>query len=143
MNDTPTFPVFMINNRGGVLGAKEMNPLTHSSLAGICQIDNVAARYFDAHGKVWSATIARAPYPVNIWTKILAQIYNPRFQVELQWKQEGSFTLTELQERLCKCVDTNEDILTQFMEADKLKTLIRETKTFEHLFNRMKGMNII
>lgn len=143
MNKTPDFPIFAINNRGGVIGHKAGDELNRHSLVGICQWEKFETRYFDAKGQIWSAHIADVPYPVNIWTKILGRVYNPWFTVKFAWRTEGTYTLPELQERLCQCVNMDDDILTQFMEADKLKKLIRETKTFEHLFNRMKKMNII
>lgn len=143
MNETPAFPVFLINNRGCVLGAKEMAPFNRTTLLGLCQAGKFKDRYFDAQGRIWSARIVKAPYPVNIWTKILSQLYNPYIDIQLEWKQEGTYALTDLQDELCKCVDKDDDILTQFMAAEKLKGLIREANSFEHLFNRLKKMNII
>ena len=80
-----------------------MAPLSRTTLVGLCQAGKLKDRYFDAEGKVWSATIVKAPYPVNIWTKILSQLYNPWIEIQLEWKQEGTFMLTELQDELCKC----------------------------------------
>lgn len=143
MNDTPTFPVFMIDRKGWVLGATDITPLSRTSLTGLCHASRAGVRYYDAAGSIWTSTIARAPYPVNIWTRMLSQVYNPLFAVELGWTRAGTFTLAELQDELCRCVDADDDILTQFMEPEKLKALIRETGDFTHLFRRMKKMNII
>ena len=100
-------------------------------------------RFYDAQGVLWSATVAKAPFKVNIWTRVLGQIYNPKFSVELGWKNERSYEFSELQEDVCKCVDMDDDILTQFIEADKLKKLIRQASNFHHLFNRMKKMRLV
>lgn len=143
MKDTPTFPVFMIDRKGRVLGATDMAPLTRTSLNGICHASGAGVRYFDAAGSIWTSTIARAPYPVNIWTRMLCLVYNPLFAVELGWTRAGTFTLAELQDELCRCVEADDDILTQFMAPEKLKALIRETGDFTHLFKRMKKMNVI
>jgi len=143
MKEIPEFPIIMTNSRGAVSGASGTDEISRHSLYGICHWSKYERRYFDAKGIIWSSFIVEAPYPVNIWTRIISQVYNPWFTVKFGWKSEGSYTLPELQERLCHCVDLDDDILTQFMEADKVKELIREAKSFAHLFTRMKKMKII
>jgi hypothetical protein len=143
MNELPEFPVIEIANRGSVAGYKAVAELCRHSLFGICHWKKFNARYFDAKGMVWSAHVVNAPYPVNIWTKILSQIYNPWFTIEFTWRGEGNYNFSELQEKLRKCVDMDDDIMTQFMEADDVKALIKEAQSFEELFAKMKNNRII
>lgn len=139
----PTFPIIEINDLGCLIGTEKLDDMTRCSLVGICQRRYERASYYDSKGILWSVRVSKAPYPVNIWTKIMGQIYNPRFSVELQWVTERPYEFRELQEAICKCVDMDDDILTQFIEADKLKKLVLETSDFHHLFNRLKKMRLV
>ncbi len=140
---TPEFPILAINDRGAVIGSNSPDDLTKCSLVGLCQGKFERMRYYDAKGVLWSASVVKAPFRVSIWTKALGQVYNPRFSVELGWRNERSYEFSELQEDVCKCVDMDDDILTQLIEADKLRKLILEASNFHHLFNRMKKMRLV
>ena len=140
---TPEFPILAVNDRGAVIGHEGADDLGRCSLVGLCQGKYERMRYYDAKGVLWSASVVKAPFKASIWTKILGQIYNPWFTVDLGWKDERTYEFPELQDDICMCVDMDDDILTQFIEADKLKKLIREASNFHHLFNRMKKMKLV
>ena len=143
MNELPEFPVVMINNRGGIIAYDELAKTRRQSLAGICAREKFVNQYFDAHGTIWAASVVKAPYPVNIWTKIVSQVYNPWFEVDYAWRVDGNYELSDLKQKLCECVDSDDDILTQFSSAKTLKALIQGAKSFHELFHKLKKRKLI
>ncbi|NRD19003.1 hypothetical protein HNV08_03005 [Winogradskyella eckloniae] len=72
------------------------------------------------------------------WNRFLAKtIYNPSFDVTLNWKQIGTYKLTELKTKIKDCIDKDDDILTQFVDADFFKYKIDESSDFTHLIDNL------
>ena len=72
------------------------------------------------------------------WNRFLAKtIYNPSFDVTLNWNQIGTYKLTELKTKIKDCIDKDDDILTQFVDADFFKYKIDESSDFTHLIDNL------
>ena len=71
---------------------------------------------------------ARHPQP----PKLLAlTIYNPSMIVQYDYRSVGPYDVDDLKETLARAIDNDDDILTQFHDADELKELLANAKTFD------------
>ena len=69
-------------------------------------------------------------------TRLLAYtIYNPTVAVIPKWKLISEFELNEIKLELIKCVDDDDDILTQFIDSDQIKNHINTAESFEIIYN--------
>ena len=98
---------------------------------------------YDAQGLKWRAIQAEShKFNRGFWTKFLANtVYNPRITVSITWGEPKSYNFQELQDIYSKAVDKDDDILTQFVEANELKQRIASAKSFQELveiYNWMK-----
>lgn len=95
---------------------------------------------FDKTGNVWTYKQVSSNFRNNIWTKFLAKtFYNPLLEAQVIWKKVGSYHLDELKDKLKTCVDKDDDIITQFEEADIIKSSIEQAMTFDnvqHVLNK-------
>jgi hypothetical protein len=89
---------------------------------------------FDRDGRKWQARAAEAPFEKNWWRVLLAHtVYNPRISVTVHWQAPRSYALDELRQAYLSAVDKDDDILTQFVEADELKKKIAAAESFDSL----------
>ncbi len=98
---------------------------------------------YDSQGHKWHAKGIESPYRRSWWTVLLANaIYNPRVTVSVVWREPKPYTLEDLKSVYSKAVDQDDDILTQFVEADELKKRISDAKSFDGLMAVYDWMNI-
>ena len=62
-----------------------------------------------------------------------ATIHNPTFSVQYAYRSTGFYQLDELKMALQDAVDLDDDVLTQFHDADDLAARITAAKTFDDL----------
>jgi len=99
---------------------------------------------YDSAGGQWRVAPSSFPYKDEWWTRLLANtIYNPRFEAELHWEASGMYSFEELQASICCLVDGDDDVLTQFIEGDRIKAAVRACKTFDELLGKLKSMKIV
>lgn len=70
-------------------------------------------------------------------------VYNPRFEVELRWRTAGSYLFEDLQTSICALIDKDDDLLTQFISADRLKRVVKGCKTLDELVAMLKSMKVL
>ena len=58
-------------------------------------------------------------------------IYNPSIVVQYDYRSVGQYEVDDLKQALADAIDRDDDILTQFHEADELKELLANAKTFD------------
>ena len=58
-------------------------------------------------------------------------IYNPSVLVRYDYRSVGPYEVDDLKQALADAIDQDDDILTQFHEADELKELLGNAKTFD------------
>src|SRR5262249_19783733 len=134
-------PLLIIDSKGW-LGWQTDNEKSRFSLYGSLNTKRWTA--YDASGSAWRVLPDSFPYPDVWWTRLLANtIYNPRFHAELRWQHVGAYAFEELQERICALVDKDDDILTQFIESEPLKKVVRGCTSFDQLTHRLRKMRII
>lgn len=90
---------------------------------------------FDGSGRKWKAHSVQAPFKKSWWRVLLAKtVYNPQISVTVLWHAAPSeYKLDELKLAYLDAVDKDDDILTQFVEADELKRKIADAQRFESL----------
>jgi hypothetical protein len=141
VNGEPLYPLLVVDPKGW-LGWETKTRTSRFSLFGALNTRRWTA--FDGSGARWRVSPDSFRYPFTWWTRLLANtIYNPRFEAELRWLPVGQYTFEELQEQLCSLVDKDDDILTQFHDANHIKDTIRATKTFKELTGKLRGMKLL
>jgi len=89
---------------------------------------------FDSFGMKWEVAEAIPARQISVLARWLAPIcYNPRIQVKLRFKNPKPYELGEVQRLVCQLIDQDDDIVTQFVEADVLKANVRAATSFTEL----------
>ncbi len=129
----PNFPVILIYNNALDLIPGDEN-LKQGSLLGILNGNSNSIAY-DSEGKVWELKLDSDKIKDNIITRLLANtIYNPKINVIPKWSILREYELSELKSLLKNFVEKDDDIFTQFVEAEILNQYIFEAKTFEDIY---------
>ena len=98
---------------------------------------------YDANGRRWKSKGLNSEYRRSWWTVLLAHtVYNPWITITLLWKEPTSYDLDELKRAYAKAVDSDDDILTQFVEAVELQHKISAAQTFADLVAVYQWMEI-
>ncbi len=96
---------------------------------------------FDRDGRKWQTRAVKAPFEKSWWRVLLAHtVYNPRILVTVQWHAPRSYALDELKQAYLSAVDKDDDILTQFVEADELKKKIAAAQSFDSVIEVYRWM---
>ncbi len=125
----PKFPLISIYNKALDIIPSENN-LMSATVYGVLKgtLDSVA---FDKDGTKWKYGLIANKKIDSLLTKILAYtIYNPIIQVTPNWTESGKYSLEELKSSICTCIDRDDDILTQFVEPERLKKIINDSDSF-------------
>lgn len=90
---------------------------------------------FDAEGNKWEYILEPVYYKATTLNKVLSYIvfFNPFIDVLPVFSQVGNYELDELKSTLKKCVDVDDDVITQFVEGDVIKTAIDKASGFNEM----------
>jgi hypothetical protein len=109
-------------------------PLNQATAYGLIKGANNVTQYFDKEGNVWRSEIIPKNFRSTFLTRLLAKtFYNPKLDVDRIWTRTRDYNLKELKECICFCIDKDDDILTQFVEADTLKARLRGCNNFKEI----------
>jgi hypothetical protein len=131
--NTPEFPIISIYNHSLDLILVEKE-LTTATVLGIIKggADTFA---FDCAGNKWTYKLKTDKVNDNFWTRLLANtFYNPVVNVIPEWTILGKYDNEELKGTIINLVDKDDDILTQFVEAETLKVEINKCTSFEEIY---------
>ena len=133
----PKFPFISIYN-GVALdileSADQLNKVSTLAL-----FDTKETVGFDSDLNLWSYSFQRSGFKPSLLTKILANtFYNPLVEVQVIWEHRKQSDLKELKSIVNTCVEKDDDILTQFVEADYLQNKINESKSFQELLETLR-----
>jgi len=141
MSAQPPYPLLIVDPKGW-LGLQAKGHKSRFSLYGALSTKRWTG--YDSAGEKWRVAQDSFPYPDAWWTRFLANtIYNPRFEAELHWEGFGRYSFEDLQTLICSLVDRDDDILTQFVAGDQLKTTVLACKTFDELIRKLKTMKTL
>jgi len=72
-------------------------------------------------------------------SKLMAKtIHNPTFNVNYQYQSTGFYKIDELKQALRAAVEKDDDVLTQFHEAEELVARIDAAKNFDDLVDMLE-----
>lgn len=129
----PNFPVILIYNRALDLIPDEEN-LTKTSLYGFLK-DKSNSKAYDNQGKLWELKLHSEKFRDDFITRILANtIYNPKIKVTPKWNVSREYNLIELKSIIKKLIENDDDIFTQFIEAEILIRYVDDAKTFQEIY---------
>jgi hypothetical protein len=136
---TPTLPAIGISKQDYVLGiatAATKNSPYKASLLGYLKHQPNDSLYYDSLGKKWRLHYFD-PKPLfrkNRWNTILAHtVYNPIIDVEVRWEAVGHYQFCELKAVVAKCIEKDDDILTQYVEKEFLLEKLKQRANFGEL----------
>lgn len=130
----PKYPLISIYN-----DALELIPdssiLTKATVWAVLN-GNTNSVAFDNNGRSWTYQLIAENVKDNFLTRLLANtVYNPSVEVQPRWIVKENYELSKLKSEINGCVDKDDDILTQFVEADTIKQAIIGSKTFEQIYD--------
>ena len=65
-------------------------------------------------------------------------VYNPSVLVRYDYRSVGPYEVDDLKQAVADAIDKDDDILTQFHEADELKELLADVKTFDGVLKLLR-----
>ena len=131
----PYFPLIAVGNDGifdVMLSDAGLSKASTRALMNTAYFDGVDL--FDKTNGKWKYRQVSAQLRNSWLTKLLARtVYNPILNAEVIWTFNGTYQLFELKAKLKNCVDKDDDIITQFEEADIIKSAIGKAENFNEI----------
>jgi hypothetical protein len=91
-------------------------------------------KLYHRNGYVYEVESAKSEEPLAPMSKLLsATIYNPTFSVQYAYRSTGFYTLDDLKAALTAAIDKDDDVLTQFHEAEELRDMVAKATSFDDL----------
>lgn len=130
---------YVLLSRGAIYICQSQKALTQASVYRVIGNFFSDAAAFDRNGTLWHVSEVLTPYPLNFIRKFLARtVFNPRIRIDVHWKVHRQFELDELKDMLRQIVDSDDDVITQFISAKELKSRIDKASTFENLLKKIR-----
>ena len=127
---------------GSVRLTDELPPTVTASLLAVIN------RYFEGitiyrdDGVKLSIEPTPAPPERSLWNVVLANtIYNPVRVYAVRYRERGSYLLGEVKENILAAVATDDDILTQFLDASEIKSRLDRSESFEDIVDLVRAMS--
>lgn len=128
----PTFPLIAISKDGSLNLVPEEGYF--SKVATSALIDSTVFQdtiLFDRDYRKWTYKQTSEKFKNTLLTRILAKtFYNPLLDAKIIWTNADTYQIGELKEKLKTCIDKDDDIITQFVEALVIKSAIDSAETF-------------
>ena len=135
MNDKPDYPIILTDDTTGNLELVENSDhyiLTTTTVLGLFKASHKRFKAYDKDGYVWKIDNVESNYKINRLSKFLAYtIYNPQLKISLRWTKIREYQIDELKTDIYNQVDKDDDIITQWEEADFIKQRIETCKSFD------------
>lgn len=128
----PHFPIIAANDSHFVQVIKA--PWAESgNVLGVLK-QKVDDLFFDSSGVKWTVR-STSDRVRNTWlTRLLAEtVYNPRIPVKVEWTAIGRYHIEELKAAIREQLEKDDDILTQFVDADTIKAGLNAAKSFQEV----------
>jgi len=130
----PTGPCFIAGPRGYFSFESAYSSTQTATLLGTLRGFFDKSTIYDADGRAWKAKGIESRFKRSWWTLLLANtVYNPRVTVTVLWREPKAYALDDLKFAYLKAVDRDDDILTQFVEAEELTLKISRAQSFAEL----------
>ncbi len=130
----PEFPIITIYKLQGLDIIDDDIALRNVSTLSFLNQSKAEYKIYDSNGKRWTLEFINNHIKTNFITRFLANtFYNPIVKVDLEWEEEGVYSLNELKNDISLCIDKDDDILTQYEEASVIKNAISNGNTFDDI----------
>ena len=90
---------------------------------------------FDCQGSVWSFHLENKEIKGFIRKLLAKTLYDPLVSAKVVWKKKANYELKDLKETLYEMIEKDNDVLTQYFEAETLKLAVSQVKTFAQLIS--------
>ena len=143
MNE-PTAPYFLWNSRqhyfdcvSAASSAKVGQRVSRVAL--VTEYDSHCTIY-DSEGMAWGFHFVGRKEKFSMLDRLLAEVYNPSRQFPVSYSQLRSYQFAELQRVYIDAVAHDDDILTQFVEANELTKRIQQCSNFKGVLETWQWM---
>lgn len=135
----PKTPLISIYNKGiEIIDSETIKCFNRANAYQLIK-DNIDWEMYSSDMKTWKLEQKTDKFKNNTLNRFLAKtIYNPTFEVDVFWEQIEEYLLTELKTKINNCIDADDDILTQFVEADFFKYKIEKSSNFGEIIYSLK-----
>ena len=90
-------------------------------------------------GHRYSIALIEPPRRFNFLTRALAAtVYNPVIQARLHYQRDGRYDIEELRGSIRRAIEADDDVLTQFHDADELIALLGSAQTFDTIVSVLR-----
>jgi hypothetical protein len=137
------FPVLVVASDGWLQVLSE-EEASRWNCIGVSKYNRLQPLALDSDMRLWRITKIKPKKPITIFHRILAQtFYNPQFHVKFEVDEISEKQLQKLQEEINKAINADDDILTQWVEAEELKDSVDAAKSFKSLLTVLKKKRVI
>ena len=134
---TPSYPIIEICNNETLLIIPDEMILHKASDFGLTSIAGQGIA-FDSNGEKWTYRLAADHMRTAVATTLLAlAAYNPVMDVSPYWTRKGTYALQELKDAIHRCVDRDDDEITQFAGADTIKKAVDHSTSFAGIYQTL------
>ena len=118
--DTPTYPLFHITPDSLYCDlVPEASSLSKWTALAVQKFRPKASVFYDTNLTKWSIQKISTDKDFNWLDRLMMHtFYNPLVKVQIQWVSQGAYDMTQLKDKIVKCIQEDDDVLTQFVEAD-------------------------
>ena len=128
----PNFPIIVFYEEVLDLIPAEQKLFNATKLAVLKSSLNVV---YDSEFNIWKYELKSERVKNNLFIKFLPNtLYNPIIPVTPIWTLIESSNIESLKNKINVAIDKDDDILTQFVEADELKKQISDTNSFKGIY---------
>lgn len=115
----------------------------NANMLGILHEGWSGERYYLPDGRVMSISPVSGHEVKNrtLWKFLANTVYNPGKRISVKPIETGTYTVTQLKSKIVRWLNKDDDILTQFLEEESIKTLLSTVKTFDDLLLAVRCIN--
>jgi hypothetical protein len=138
------FPLLLIASDGWIGYFKNNEELGDWNYLAINKYNHIKPIIMDADDLVWKINRILPNKPPSFIDKLLAYtFYNPLIPVTFELDPVAENPLTVVKEAVKQAIDADDDILTQWVEADKLQGAVKKASSFKSLVAILKKKKAI
>lgn len=130
----PIFPVISFYNDSIEIYNSD-NDLAKCSLLAYINEFFKDVQCYDRFGNIWKMDNVTSDYKINWINRLLAKtVFNPIITIKYKWEKDGISQFNDFKKKIVKSIELDDDVLTQYNDAEDLIKLISATNNLEGLF---------
>lgn len=89
---------------------------------------------YDAGGRLWRVEAVELPEGAAAWRRLLARtVWNPRTTARISYREPATYELPVLKAALHRALSDDDDVLTQFHEAEEIELWLAQASSFDEV----------